>query len=264
MTQALFTLDGARLVPNPLTRGPWDAAAMHGGPASALLARAIERFEDGERMFTMRIGVDLLRPVPLAPLEVRVRWERPGKRVQLVGASLLANDVEVARATGLRMRRETLALDEPLQPALAPPPPPEAGRDRADRAYDPEREVLFHLAAVEHRVVAGDYDQRGPATDWMRLRLPFVAGEETSPLCRAVITADFGNGLSAQLLRSDGYTFINADLTVALHRYPVGEWVCLEARSELSPASLSLVDSRLWDEQGPIGRALQSLLIARR
>ena len=215
-------------------------------------------------MFTTRVTVELLRPVPLTPLEARARWERPGKRVQLVGASLMADAVEVARATGLRIRRGTLTLPEPLQPPLPLPRPHTVGRDRADREPSSVHAVVFHRVAVEHRVVEGGFEQRGPAIDWIRVRHPLVAGEPTSGLCRAMMAADFGSGLSIGLDRNEGYTFINADLTVYLHREPESEWVCVDARSEVSPLSLGVTESRLWDEQGVIGRSLQTLLIDRR
>jgi hypothetical protein len=43
---------GDRVVPSELTRGPWDPSSQHAGPASALLARALERCEprDGSRI----------------------------------------------------------------------------------------------------------------------------------------------------------------------------------------------------------------------
>ena len=265
MSKALFEIDGERFVPADITRGPWSPDAMHGGPPSALLARAIERFEDGERMLVTRVTVELMRPVPLVPLHLDVRFDRPGKRVQLVAASLRAAGVEVARATGLRMRRSVLEYGpQPLQPVLPPPPPPETGHDRGDRDLQPGEPIAFHLVAVDHRVVEGAFERPGPAVDWIRVRHPLVTSEATSPLCRAVMAADFGNGLSAVLQRSEGYSYINADLTVYLHRHPVGEWVCLDARSEVAPTGIGLAESRLWDQQGPIGRSLQSLLIEHR
>jgi hypothetical protein len=93
--------------------------------------------------------------------------------------------------------------------------------------------------------------------------VPLVAGEETSPLCRVAAAADFGNGISWVLQRADGYGFINPDLTIHLHRHPEGEWVCLEAASEIGPLGNGMAESRLYDERGPIGRAVQSLLIER-
>src|SRR5947199_377466 len=100
-----------------------------------------------------------------------------------------------------------------------------------------------------------------PATDWIRLRVPLVVGERTSPLSRVAAAADFGNGVSWVLPRAHGYRFINPDLTIYLHRLPIGEWVCLEALTTVEPHGIGLAESRLWDERGPLGRVLQSLLL---
>ena len=50
-------------------------------------------------------------------------------------------------------------------------------------------------------------------------------------------------------------------LTVYLHRLPAGEWVCLEAATAVEPQDIGFAESRLFDERGPLGRALQSLLL---
>lgn len=100
----------------------------------------------------------------------------------------------------------------------------------------------------------------GPATDWIRLRVPVVPGEEPSPLQRVAAAADFGNGISG-VAEFDQLLFINPDLTVHLHRLPAGEWVCLDAVTWMEDRGVALAESRLWDEQGPLGRSLQSLLI---
>ena len=68
---ALFVADGDALVPTDLARGPWDPNALHGGPTSALLARAIESCPtDGVAFEVARLTVELLRPVPVEPLLV--------------------------------------------------------------------------------------------------------------------------------------------------------------------------------------------------
>jgi acyl-CoA thioesterase len=53
-----------------------------------------------------------------------------------------------------------------------------------------------------------------------------------------------------QLHRVDGWQFINPDLTISLHRHPVGEWVCLEAETVVQPHGIGLAESRLWDRDG--------------
>ena len=50
VTDAFYSLDGDRIVPSELTRGPWDRDSQHAGPPSALLARAIELCEPREGM----------------------------------------------------------------------------------------------------------------------------------------------------------------------------------------------------------------------
>ena len=260
---ALFLPDGDRFVPTDLTRGPWTPDAQHGGPPAALLARAVDREAGGDGMMVARLTVELLRPVPVVPLVVTTRLARPGRKVQLVEASLRAGDVEVARATGLRIRTTELPL-----PALTDiphaPPPPEAGTGSLPPWAGAVAYRSFHRDGVEHRFVAGSFETPGPATDWIRLRVPLVAGESTPPLARAAAAADFGNGISWTLSRTEGYEFINPDLTIYLHRLPADDWVCLEAVTWAQPHGVGLAESRLWDRHGPLGRALQSLLLDRR
>jgi hypothetical protein len=263
MSDALFRPDGDRFVPTEFARGPWSPDAQHGGAPSALLARAVERYEDGDRMHVARLTVELLRPVPIQPLMLATRWSRPGRKVQIVETTLRHGDTDVARATGLRIRRADLPLPAGLE-TPAPPPGPTSGR-----ASMPPWEkaiqwgVAYHSHAVEHRFVEGTFEGPGASTDWIRLCVDVVEGETPSPLCRVAAAADFGNGISWVLSRNDGWQFINPDLTVYLHRYPAGEWVCLDAATAVEPIGVGLAESRLWDERGPIGRALQSLLLER-
>lgn len=260
MPEALFLPDGDAFVPTELCRGPWSADAQHGGPPAALLARAAERFEDGADFHVARLTVELLRPVPLVPLTVAARLARPGHKVQLVEVSLRAAGTEVARAVALRIRRAALTLP-PDVPRPAPPPGPERGVPNLPPWAEGLPRPAFHSEAVEHRFVAGSLARPGAATDWIRLRVPVVAGEPTSPLMRVAAAADFGNGISWVLSRLDGYRFINPDLTIYLQRMPAGEWVCLEATTAVEALGVGLAESRLWDESGPLGRSLQSLLL---
>jgi hypothetical protein len=199
--------------------------------------------------------------VPVAPLSVRATPIRPGRKVRLVGAELATEDgTVVATATVLGIRRADVPVPDPL--AGPEPPPPagsvaSAGRDVMSVAVDYD---AFHNTGVEHRFVRGSFLQAGPATDWIRLAVPVVAGEATTPLQRVLGAADFGNGIS-RVARFEELLFINPDLTVHLHRLPVGEWVCLDAASVLQPHGVGLAQSELWDAEGRLGRSLQSLLV---
>jgi hypothetical protein len=84
MSESIFTRDGELFVPSELARGPWSPDAQHGGAPAALLARVVEQFDGGDAMFVARLTLELLRPVPIAPLAVRVAMRRPGRKVQRV------------------------------------------------------------------------------------------------------------------------------------------------------------------------------------
>jgi hypothetical protein len=248
---AFFERDGDRYVPSELTRGPWDPGAQHAGPPSALLGRAVEA--PGARVG--RITIEILRPIPIAPLAVSSRVVRPGRNVELVAAELAtAGGTWVAIASAWRLRAEP---SEPVPPDDEPPPGPDAG---SERPFFPTGVQVGYHTAMEVRFVAGAFTEPGPARVWMRMRGPLVAGEEPSPLTRVLVAADSGNGVSATL-DYRRFLFVNTDLTVHLFREPHGEWVHLDAVTRVGPDGVGLAETALADVRGRIGRAAQTLLV---
>lgn len=255
---ALFVPDGDRFVPTVLTRGPWDPDAQHGGAPAALLTRAVEMVGTPEPMAVARLTVELLRPVPLRPLRVTSEVLRPGRKVQLVGASLLDGDREVARVTALRLRVAAAPLPPGVDDDEPRPPGPEAG---VHQVWEGVSDLPgFVATANDVRYVAGGIDRPGPATAWVQLRVPVVAGEVTSPSMRAAAAADFGNGFSWVLPRQT-WRFLNPDLSVHLARPPEGEWVCLQSTTYPSSSGIGMAESVLSDLRGRVGRSVQSLLL---
>jgi Thioesterase-like superfamily len=148
----------------------------------------------------------------------------------------------------------------PEEPGAQPIPGPDAGRCAS---WSGGGETAgFHLTAIELRFARGDWGH-GPALGWFRLRRPLVDGEEPTPLQRTVAFADFGNGLS-RALDFRTHLFVNTDLTVHLHREPAGEWVALDARTDLDRTGVGQATSILRDEHGRLGVAAQSLFVAAR
>ena len=260
--ESLFEPVEGGWIPTDYSRGPWSPKALHGGPVAALLAGAAERRgSEGNDIAWLpaRITIELLRPVPVAPLRIDAAMYRPGRKVQLVDVTLrTADGTDVATARLLRVREEEIPA--PVTTALAPPANPETltGTPTLGRQDYP----AFHSHGVEHRFAVGTFDELGPASDWIRLRVPVVPGEAPTPLQRVAAAADFGNGVS-RVADFTELTFINPDLTIHLHRPPAGEWVCIEAHTWMEGHGLGLAESRLWDTRGPLGRSLQSLLIDR-
>jgi hypothetical protein len=272
----LFTRDGEAFVATPYAASPWSPESLHGGPVAALLAQELEAEPADGPLFPARLTVELWRPVGLEPYRVDRRVVRPGRKVQVLEATLARQpdrppspDTIVARAT----------LQRIVAGAVALPPGTDAGADTG-RPPDPDvlattssdvgvaafdEGVRFHRHGVEHRATHALFGAPGAATDWIRLRADLLPGTPPSPLARVAAAADFGNGIS-RVLPFEDFTFVNPDLTIHLYRLPVDEWVCLDAVTRVDPApgagSVALAESALFDRRGRIGRALQSLLVA--
>jgi hypothetical protein len=246
-------------VATPATAGPWSAQAQHGGPPSALAARALELHEPDEGQRLARVAVDILRPVPLGKITVRTRTVRPGRRVALLEAVLETDDQEVMHARGWR-----IAIADGQVPVVgtgsAPPPIPDEQPLSSFRgAYQ-----AGYLDAIDFRFVAGGgFSTPGPAVVWGRPKIPLIPDEEPSPMCRALLIADSGSGVSATLDPLD-FLFINVDLTVILPRDPAGEWLLLDAVTTIGDQGTGLAETTLSDVGGPCGTALQTLLVAPR
>ncbi len=261
MSEAFYEASGnGQFVATELTRGPWDPGAQHAGPPSALLGRELEALESSDGFQVGRIVFEILRPVPIGPVRVESKILRPGRNVQLVEASLLNDGGELMRATAWLLRESEVEMPDEAVRLDEPPPLPEQGW--VPEFFATGAEVGYHTA-MELKAVAGAFLELGPATFWLRMRQPLVAGEEPSPLQRALVAADVGNGISA-VLDYHQYVFINVDLTVHFERMPEGEWVCVDAVTRPRPNGIGTAESVLSDQRGRIGRAAQSLLIAKR
>jgi Thioesterase-like superfamily len=240
----------------PHTAGPWDAGTQHGGPPSALLGRAMQRCRPRPDMMITRFTCEILHAIPIGDISVTARLARPGRSVELLEATASADGREVARAAAWRVLRTS---GPPVQPRQ-PPPPPLPGEVLG---LSPAGWADGYMSAIEWRAVRGSLAAPGPAVLWTRMRYPLVPDEEPAALERVLVTADSGNGASWELDLSR-WLFINPELTVHLHRDAVGEWICLDAQTAISPGGAGLATSVLSDFDGQVGVAAQSLLITPR
>ena len=257
--EPIYRVEGATAETSAFAGGPWHPGLQHGAAPSSLICWAIEQMPTPAPMRVARLTVDLIRPVPVAPLTIETEVLREGRKIQLIAVRLLASGTEVVRATVLRVRR--------LEQAL----PPEAGCAPLDlplpeECQDPPESNLSHtpfLNGLSMKAAKGSFRTPGPAAVWFRAERPIVGGAAISPLMRAAIAADFCNGTSA-VLDFRHWTFINGDLSVSLAREPVGDWVLLDAETWAGPDSTGIAAARLADRTGYFGRAVQSVLFEKR
>jgi Acyl-CoA thioesterase N-terminal domain/Acyl-CoA thioesterase C-terminal domain len=273
-------------VATPATTGPWSADAQHGGPPSALAARALELHMPDERQRLARVTVDILRPVPVGKISLRTRTVRPGRRITLAEVVMEADGQEVLHARGWRI--EHPAGHVPRVGGGEPTPLPPPGDGLAPDIFT--RSEGGYLASIEWRFrpgaptagAAGQAGRPGPAMTavapgardglalsglaggaWTRPKIPLLPGEDPSPMARALLVADSGSGVGAALPARE-FIFINVDLTVVLPRDPAGEWLLLEPSTMIGSDGTGLTSTKLSDQLGLCGRGFQTLLVAPR
>jgi len=248
------------LIPTDHCRGPWDPNACHAGPPAAMVARAMElALKDADCAHRLtRLTVNLTRPVPMAGFKVDATITRAGKSVTTLSASLIDTDgKERITATGLALRE---------RPDTLPP----SNSDRAVADLSAAKENDFPITRANHdqpgftgsiqtRYPQGESPDPGPTTAWLR-SVPMLDKEKASGFQNICPMADSGNAFS-RLAQPWEVAFVNADLTINLHREPRGDWFGSQSISHWQSDGIGLADALLFDEFGPVGRATQTLLL---
>ena len=231
------------------------------GPPSALLTRAIERLApstDGPSQLT-RLTVDILGPVPSGEVRVSAAVTRPGRTVELVEAELEAGGRAAMRVRAWRIRTAELLLPAGMDEHLpATPPFPETESDFRERDVD---ERLSRRGRVAVRAGTLRAARPGHGLDPASRRARRRRGADAHPAARRRRRL---RQRPEQPLPFSDWWFINTDLSIHLHRLPVGEWICVGARSTLDRAGVGLAETELFDRSGRVGRGAQSLMVGPR
>lgn len=252
--EAIFRVDGANVVTSPHAAGPWDPNMQHGGAPSSLVVWAAERIPTPAPMQVARATIDLMRPVPVAPLTIETEVLREGRKIQLCAVRLLAGGKLTVGATVLKVRRQVQPLPDDIVESALDVALPEQSR------VEPQNSP-FGLG-MTIRAARGRFGGPGAGAIWYRADRPLIEGSVISQAMRAVAASDFCNASSA--LDWTKWTFLNADLNVNMAREPVGEWILLDAVSWIGPDGAGLAMARLADTKGYFGRCTQSLVIEKR
>ncbi len=258
MSTALFVRDGEFVVPQVAARGPWNPKALHGAAVAAVLGAGLG--QDG--WIVTRVSVDLLGPVPFEPMRLTVSELEGGRRVKRQTARLMIGDRELARAECLCVRQTELPIKP--SPGAADSPFTEELRPSLDRGRRSGAAAIgwdcFDTLAVATRGLAVDQPERTLGL-WTRLLVPAIDGEPTSALQRVLSAADFASSSVSLHLDFAQWSFMNADLTVYLSRPPVGDWVGILSSGVVQPVGSGLGIGVLYDADGHLGQAQQSLLV---
>jgi hypothetical protein len=246
----LYERQGSLFHPSPLVRGPWNPEHQGGMQLAGLLAHLIESTPMPAPMLAARMTVDILRPTPVQPLEARVNVIRDGRNVQMLEASLCADNIVTVRASALRSRTvespQTSGMDFPDEPPAAAAP------------FLSSRSLLGHIA--DTRLITGGLEHEGPGSMWCAFDGEIVRGVPITPFVQAMMVADMGSGLSS-FVDWRAWSFANLDITLYLLRMPEGRWLKLDAVSLSAGNGVAVVDGQIADRRGPVGRTHQTLFL---
>lgn len=263
---SLFQVKDKTLTPTELVRGPWNHELQHGGAVSGALGFAVteecRRAEDATSFLMARLTVEILRPVPVAPLRYRAETVRHGRRSRVITAELHHDDQLVARASSQWAQLQELTDQGSPRPPFDSRPDPAVPRRPKERT-DPGAAALgyprpgFNCDVFELRCLEGSTEDPGPGTVWVRMLPSLVADVAGHPVFPLATLADLGNAVGWDW-SPDGHPMVNPDVTLQLFRYPVGEWVCLQSASRITGAGIGLMETRLWDGEGQFGLTLST------
>jgi hypothetical protein len=279
-TSSLY--DGLFLEGGVATEGPWSSKLQHGGPPSALLARAVERAGAAVGLpFVSRLTVLFFRPVKVAALlSVEVTPVRVGSKAAHFTASLFEHasenpaegsplrKVELLRATGLSTRFAPVSKAQSPPSSLhlpAPPLPDDASQASSRQTRFSENAAFGYINSLDTHVAVGSHGE-GPTFVWARANVPLVQGDTSvaSPLERTMLWADSAGGMSYYVDFATT-SFVNADMTVNLIRPAEGEWIGMRARTDLCPElGQGLASGELYDRVGFFGRVSQQQILESR
>lgn len=244
-----------RYAAGPATVGPWATHLQHGGPPNALAVaeaeRALRAHSGSDDFVPLRLAADFVRAVPVGEVETAVRVVRAARSAALVEVTVSGEGREclLARVWFVRAS-DTSATAPPLDAPVEP------------TGSEAPLEIDFgYGASLEWRFVHGRMGAPGPAAAWVRAGLPLLDGYAYSGLARTVLIADSASGISAELDWAR-WSFVNVDLDVHLARPFDGEWLLMEAATQLGPHGSALARSTLSDRRGVLGSGLQTLVLA--
>ena len=192
---AIFRVDGNRVLTSPDAAGPWDPGMQHGSAPASLVVWAAEAI-----------------PTPV-PMRYRARHHRPD--APGAGGAADARDRSAARraqdpalrdqAARRRCRRgrrhraqDQDAGADAACPDVADLPVELPGPDQS-RVEPANFSSSPFVTGMSLRAARGSFGVPGPGAIWYRADRPLVEGSPVSQAMRAVVAADFCNGTSSVL-----------------------------------------------------------------
>lgn len=235
--------DGAFL-PTRFAQSHWGDDHLNGPAVVGLAARVLESEYGHDEFLPARLTVDLFKAARGVRTTAKTNLLRDGRRIRNTECELVQDGVTVARATLVQYRR----AEAPRGAEWVAPGPYEVPPE-----VDPARMIHLGSDGLGWTNAIVDHQNTARKRTWSRA-VQVVAGSGNSPFVNAVMAAE-GTSLVTNL-GTAGVGYINGDLTVALSRLPVDEWVGVQADSHWVADGVSVGTATLYDRAGAFGAGM--------
>ena len=126
------------------------------------------------------------------------------------------------------------------------------------RNHKIQREPIWQTLEVapgppHQPIQSGTSGTIGRRRAWIREIHELIAGEITSPIVRIAQVADVANPFANS--GTHGLAYINADVSLYLHRNPEGNWIGTETSYHGADNGTAIGTVTLYDKMGNIGTA---------
>lgn len=241
VSDSYFRSVGSGMLPFPQAHAPWGADMLHGRLLGGLAARALEAEYGAPGWRAARLTVDLFRPAAMARVDIEVRPVRDGRRLKVVDAWMRCDGHDVGRATAVLLAESVEPPGQIWRPAYEPWP-------------DPESIDTSEPGSADHdgwwfRRVRGGFGTGEQTRIWTKETTRLVDDEPVSAFVRTALSGDMACPLANSSDR--GLHYINADYTLLIGRYPVGEWIGLDVAQQIAADGISMGSATLVDRNGP-------------
>jgi hypothetical protein len=231
-------------LPTINARSRWGDDHLNGPALVGLAARTLEDQFGLDEFMPARLSVDLFKVARRLPTTTTARLVRDGRRVRNSECDIVQNGVPVARATLVQYRRSTAPPGEEWSAAMEFAHPDDV--DDASYLRIGSDEGGWSPTIAEH--------MNASRKRFLNRAIDVVEGAANTPLINAVYAAE-GTSLVTNL-GTAGIGYINGDLTVALARLPVDEFICVQGDSHWVADGVSVGSATLFDKVGPFGTGM--------
>ena len=233
-------------------QGAWNAHEQHMAPATGVMCAELEAFMPREDLRIGRVGLDILGLIPLQPFSISTKVVRPGKTIELIEATMVANGRACIVARAWRMQINDTRVIAGTE-----------DRDikRPEALADWTGMKQWAGGFIESMQFKADAERRaGKGVVWMNNDLEMVEGQTTSSFVHLLGMVDTANGIVPRAKPGE-WAFPNLDLHIDLLRLPQGKWLGLDTCQQYGSDGIGLTSSVLHDELGVFGRSEQILTL---